>query len=82
MQQSASKKSVEFGQFEGVALSFVEEVRREAWDSEVVTTKNAEVQQSRSSLLDFIDETQVELKTIADRLKVNVQNCQVAASPL
>ena len=60
----------------------MEEVRREAWDSEVVTTKNAEVQQSRSSLLDFIDETQVELKTIADRLKVNVQNCQVAASPL
>ena len=59
----------------------MEEVRREAWDSEVVTTKNAEVQQSRSSLLDFIDETQVELKTIADRLKVNVQKLSSCCYP-
>ena len=37
----------------------------------MVTAKNVEVQQSRVSLANFIDETQAELKTIADRLKVN-----------
>lgn len=71
MQQSISKKAVEFGQFQGAAVSFVVEVRGEAWDSEVVTAKNAEVQQSRVSLSNFIDETQAKLKTVADRLKVN-----------
>ena len=42
------------------------------WDTEEVTAKNAEVQQSRDSLLDFIDKTQAELQALADRLKVGM----------
>ena len=38
----------------------------------MVTAKNAEVQQSRVSLSDFIDETQAELQAVADKLKVSM----------
>ena len=61
----------EFGQFQGVAASFEIEVRGQGWDRGVVTAKNAEVQQSRVSLSDFIDETQAKLQAVADRLKVS-----------
>ena len=42
------------------------------WDTEEVTAKNAEVQQSRDSLSDFIDKTQAELQALAERLKVSM----------
>ena len=42
------------------------------WDTEEVTAKNAEVQQSRDSLSDFIDKTQAELQSLAERLKVRM----------
>ena len=66
------KKAVEFGQFQGVAASFEAEARGKGWDTEVVTAKNAEVQQSRVSLSDFIDKTQAELQAVADKLKVSM----------
>ena len=50
------------------------------WDTEKVTAKNAEVQQSRDSLLDFIDKTQAELQALADRLKVSMLHRQVLLS--
>lgn len=70
--ESVTKKVVEFGQFEGVASSFEVEVRKEGWNSKEVTTKTSEVQQSRVSLLDFIDKTQAHLQVVADRLKVSM----------
>ena len=42
------------------------------WNTEEVTAKNAEVQQSRDSLSDFIDKTQAELQALAERLKVSM----------
>ena len=48
------------------------EVRKEGWNSKEVTTKTSEVQQSRVSLLDFIDKTQAHLQDVADRLKVSM----------
>ncbi len=44
------------------------------WDTEEVTAKSAEVQQSRDSLLDFIDKTQAELQALAERLKVSMRH--------
>ena len=72
LKESVTKKVVEFGQFEGVASSFEVEVRKEGWNSKEVTTKTSEVQQSRVSLLDFIDKTQAHLQDVADRLKVSM----------
>ncbi len=42
------------------------------WDTEEVTAKSAEVQQSMDSLSDFIDKTQAELQALAERLKVRM----------
>lgn len=62
----------EFGQLQGDAASFEIEVRGEGWDTEVITAQNAEVQQSRVFLSDYINKTQADLQVVADRLKVSI----------
>ena len=56
-------------------------MRGQGWDTEVVTAKNAEVQQSSVSLSDFIDKTQAELQAVADRLKVSIPQYQCVTNP-
>ena len=72
LKQSIAEKTVQFVQFQGVAASFEAEARRMDWDTEEVTAKSAEVQQSMDSLSDFIDKTQAELQALAERLKVSM----------
>ena len=72
LKESVTKKAVEFDQFKVVAATLEVEVKGEGWDTEEVTAKNAEVQQSRDSLLDFIDKTQADLQAVAKRLKVSL----------
>ena len=68
--KSITNKVFEFGQFQGNATSLEIEVRGQGWDTEVVTAKNVEVQQSSVSLSDFIDEAQAKLQAVADKHKV------------
>ena len=72
MKQSSTRRKEEFVRFQDVAASFEAEAREKGWNSEDVSAKRTEVQQSWEFLLDFIDETQAQLQELADRLKVRI----------